>query len=191
MHIKRLERLTNERWLNLFAAEYEHNGHTGRWIFASRQEKPHSGRHCDAVLMVPLLRNPGEPVRLVLIREFRIPVGGYVIGLPAGLIEPGEPIEQTIRREVREETGLEVTAIERISPPLFSTSGMSDEAAALAFVEVRGSTEARPQLEASEDLEVLLLDYDQVCRLCDDQEARIDAKAWTVLYLYRQLGKLA
>ena len=52
-------------------------------------------------------------------------------------------------------------------------------------------TKARPHLEASEDLEVLLLDFDQVCRLCDDPEASIDAKAWTVLYLYQKLGRLA
>jgi ADP-ribose pyrophosphatase len=190
MHVKRIDKLTGERWLNLFAAEYEHQGHTGRWVFASRRDRPDSGRHCDAVLMVCVLRNPGEPARLVLIRQFRVPVGDYVIGLPAGLIDPGETVESTIRREVREETGFEVTAIERISPPCFSSSGMTDETAALAFVEVRGGPDARPELEAGEDIEVMLLDFDQVCRLCDDQEAVIDAKAWTVLYLYRQLGKL-
>ncbi len=190
MHIKGVDKLTDERWLNLFAAQFEHNGHQGRWVFASRRAVPHSGRHCDAVLVVPVLRNPGEPPRLVLIREFRVPVGDYVIGLPAGLIEEGEGIEDTVRREVQEETGLEVTAIERITPPLLSSSGMTDEATALAFVEVQGSADAALKLEASEDLTVLLLDYEQLCRLCDDPSAPIDAKAWTVLYLYRRLGKL-
>jgi 8-oxo-dGTP pyrophosphatase MutT (NUDIX family) len=33
--------------------------------------------------------NPGEPARLVLVREYRVPVGGYVMGFPAGLIDPG------------------------------------------------------------------------------------------------------
>ena len=67
MQIKRVEKLTNERWLNLFAADFEHNGHAGRWIFASRRANPHSGRHCDAVLMVAVLRNPGEPARLLAV----------------------------------------------------------------------------------------------------------------------------
>ena len=35
MQVKRLDKLTNERWLNLFAAEYEHKGHAGRWVFAT------------------------------------------------------------------------------------------------------------------------------------------------------------
>jgi ADP-ribose pyrophosphatase len=190
MNINHLEKLTNERWVNLFAAAFEHNGHTGRWVFASRREKPHSGTHGDAVLMVPILRNPGEPPRLVLIREFRVPVGGYVVGLPAGLIEPGEAVEETVRREVLEETGFEVTAIHRITQPLFSSSGLTDESAAMAFLDVRGHDGSAPQLEASEDLEVILLDYEGICRVCDDRNLLVDAKAWSVLYLYQQLGKL-
>jgi ADP-ribose pyrophosphatase len=190
MHITKVEKLTNERWVNLFAAQYENNGHLGRWVFASRKAKPYSARSSDAVIIVPVLRNPGEPARLVMIREFRIPVGDFVIGLPAGLIDPGETAEETIRREIREETGLEVSAIERITAPLFSSSGLTDEAAAMAFVEVRGDPSSGPCLEPSECLEVLLLDYEQVCRLCDDHAPNIDAKAWTVLYLYQRLGTL-
>jgi ADP-ribose pyrophosphatase len=192
MQVKSVEKLTNEKWLNLYAATYEHNGHTGRWLYASRKEHPHEGERVrsDAVIIVPVLRNPGEPPRLVLIKEFRIPAGGIVSGLPAGLLEPGEPIEQTVRRELREETGLEVVAIKRITPPLLSSSGMSDEAAALAFVDARGAAESKPALEDSEDIEVVLLDYEQVCRMCDQPDGWMDAKLWTVLYLYRQLGRL-
>lgn len=190
MQIKNVEKLTNERWINLFAAQYQHNDHAGRWVFASRKAKPHSGRSADAVLIVPVLRNPGEPARLVLIREFRVPVGDYVIGLPAGLIEDGESVESTVRRELKEETGLELARIERVTAPLFSSSGLTDEAAAMAFVEVRGDPAAGPCLEPSECLEVLILDYEQVCKLCDDPSPNIDAKAWTVMYLYQRLGSL-
>jgi ADP-ribose pyrophosphatase len=189
MQIKKVEKLTHERWVNLFAADFDNNGHTGRWVFASRKSAPHSGRSSDAVIIVPVLRNPGQQPRLVMIREFRVPVGDYVIGLPAGLIDDGENVEDTVRREVREETGLEVSSIERISAPLFSSSGLTDEAAAMAFVEVRG--DPRPALEPSECLEVLLLDHAGVCQLCDDHAPNIDAKAWMVLYLYQRLGTLS
>ena len=67
---------------------------------------------------------------------------------------------------------------------------LSDEAAALAFVDVRSTPESRPKLEASEDIEVVLLDHEGVCRLCDDAGARIDVKAWMALNLYQQLGRL-
>jgi ADP-ribose pyrophosphatase len=190
MNITNVEKLTNERWLNLYAATFEHNGHHGRWIFASRREKPYTGLAGDAVIIAPVLRNPGEPPRLVMVREFRVPIGSYVYGLPAGLIEKGEPVEESIRREIREETGFEVTAIHRITQPLLSSSGLTDEAAAMAFIDVQGRPESVQSLEAGEDIQVVLLDHEQVCRLCDDESVIIDAKAWTVLYLYRQLGKL-
>ena len=190
MHIHKIEQLTHEKWLNLYAAAFEHNGHTGRWVFASRKPQPNRDRAADAVVIVPILRQPGEPPRLAMVREFRVPVGDYVFAFPAGLLESGESIEDTVRRELMEETGLEVVAVKRVSPPLYSSSGLTDESAAMAFVDVRATPESLPKLEASEDIEVLLLDYAGVCRLCDDPTARIDAKAWATLYLYQQLGQL-
>jgi ADP-ribose pyrophosphatase len=192
MRILGVEKLTDEKWVNLFAARFEHKGHHGRWVFASRRPEVHMPEAAgDAVVIVPVLHEPGREPRLVMIREFRVPAGGYVFGLPAGLLEKGEDVEATVRREMREETGMEVTAVKKVSPPAFSSSGLTDESAYLAFVDVRATPDTKPRLEASEDIEVLLLTLPEVSRLCDDPSARMDAKAWTVLYLYQQLGKLA
>jgi len=60
----------------------------------------------------------------------------------------------------------------------------------MAFVEARMTPEALPKLDHAEDLEVVLLDFEGVCRMCDDRSARIDARAWAILYAYQQLGKL-
>jgi ADP-ribose pyrophosphatase len=191
MDILGVEKLTNEKWLNLFAATYRHDGKTGRWVFASRKPDPRADRDsCDAVLIVPILHTPGQPPRLVMIKEFRVPVGDYIYGFPAGLLEHGESIEETVRREMLEETGLEVVKIKRVSPPLYSTSGMTDETVAMAFIDVRAVPGAAQRLEGSEDIEVLLLDFAEACRLCDATDVRFDAKAWAALYLYQQLGKL-
>jgi ADP-ribose pyrophosphatase len=188
MRIIRSEKLTDEKWLNLFAAHFQHNGHEGRWVFASRKKKAYGRSKCDAVVIVPLLRNPGEPVRLVMIHEFRIPVGKRIFAFPAGLVDKGETVESTVRREVAEETGLKVTKIHRVTQPLFSSAGVTDETVAMAFADVRGVVNPAP--EQSEDLEVVLLDYEGVCHLCDDNKALVDAKAWMTLLLYRQLGGL-
>ena len=51
-----------------------------------------------------------------------------------GLVESGEPIETAVRRELKEETGLELISIDSISPLTYSSSGLSDETAAVAFV---------------------------------------------------------
>ena len=194
MDISKVDKLTDEKWLNLYAATFRHGEHTGRWVFASRKPGDDPYRipnRCDAVLIVATLHEPGRPPRLVLEREYRVPVGAYVLGLPAGLLDPGESVEDTARRELREETGLEVTAVKRVTPPLFSSPGMTDEAAAIAYVDCKATPGGKAELQDSEDIEVLLLDYDGVRRLCDDPGPHIDAKAWTTLYMYRELGKLA
>ncbi len=191
MRILKTEKLTHEKWLNLFAANIEHNGHQARWIFASRKPEPFqpiaSG---DAVIIIPILHVPGQPPRLVLIKEFRVPVGTYTWGFPAGLLEPGESIEETVKREMLEETGFEVTAVKKISPPLLSSSGMTDETAAMAFVDVQPSTHGKPALEGTEDLAVVFLDFEGVCQVCNNPQIPIDAKAWSSLYLYQRLGQL-
>jgi ADP-ribose pyrophosphatase len=202
MLIKKIEQLTNEKWLNLFAATFDHNTHTGRWVYASRNPQPSpqassppSGtkkmeKKADAVIVVPILCEENESPRLVMVEEFRVPIGDYIFGFPAGLLDGDESIEEAARRELLEETGLEIVAVQRVSQPLFSSSGLSDETVAMAFVTARRSHHAKPSLEASEDLRVILLDFPEVCRLCNNGSANLDARAWMVLYFYQQLGCL-
>ncbi len=190
MHIHKVEQITHEKWLNLYAATFEHHGHTGRWVYASRKPQPNTDRTADAVIVVPVLRMPNEPPRLVMVKEFRVPVGDYVFAFPAGLLDPGESVEEAARRELIEETGLEVVAVHRVTQPLYSSSGLTDEAVPMIFVDARTTPDAKAKLDASEDLEVVLLDFAGICRLCDDRSARIEAKAWPVLYMYQQLGRL-
>ena len=190
MHIHKIEPITHEKWLNLYAATFEHHGHTGHWLFASRKSQPHDKLSADAVIIVPILHTTGEPPRLVMVKEYRVPVGDYIFAFPAGLLEAGEKVEETIRRELREETGMEVVAIKRVTQPLYSSAGLTDESVAMAYVDARATPEMKPKLEHGEDLEVVLLDFAGVCRLCDDTTVRIDAKAWATLYMYQQMGRL-
>jgi 8-oxo-dGTP pyrophosphatase MutT (NUDIX family) len=55
----------------------------------------------DAAIVFPLTRS-GE---VVLVRQYRPPLGMMELGLPAGLVEEGERPEAAARRELSEETG--------------------------------------------------------------------------------------
>ena len=48
---------------------------------------------------------------LLLIREFRLELDREIYGLPAGLIDPGETPELAAKRELKEETGLDLLEI--------------------------------------------------------------------------------
>lgn len=94
--------------------------------------------------------------KLVVTKEYRVPVQNYEIGFPAGLIDEDESPEDAVRRELEEETGLIVDEVLHISPAVLSSAGLTDEAVHLAYVKVSGEPN-KDKLEASEDIETMLL----------------------------------
>jgi 8-oxo-dGTP diphosphatase len=56
---------------------------------------------------------PFSSDRILLVKRNTVPFKGYW-ALPGGRMDPGETVEQTIIREVKEETGLDVTMVRRI-----------------------------------------------------------------------------
>ena len=62
-------------------------------------------RHPGAVVVIPVLPDG----RLIVERQFRYPLHRAFLELPAGKIDPGEPILDCARRELREETGYEAS----------------------------------------------------------------------------------
>ena len=124
--------------------------------------------------------------KLVITKEFRIPIWDYEFGFPAGLIDDGEDIEDTVKREMKEETGLDVVRIDHTSMPVYSSAGLTDESCHMVMVEVKGEVSSR-WLDETEDIEVLLLDAAQIKELlCSNK--KIAAKAWGILYHYAQVG---
>ena len=66
----------------------------------------YSGRTATAIIEFP-------QDMILLIKRDTVPFKGYW-ALPGGRAEPGETVEQTIVREVKEKTGLDVTVVRKI-----------------------------------------------------------------------------
>ena len=182
MKIKDAHRLTAGRWLNLYDVNYvAESGVEKFWQVVTRQKEPRcvTGRYLqpDAVVIVPFHTAIDK---LVILREYRVPLADYEVGFPAGLIDPGESVEQATRRELMEETGLTVGRFTRISPPIYSSAGMTDESVSMVYVECEGvpSTDANT---ASEMIEILLVSPGEALELLKDENLKFDAKAWLVI----------
>ena len=78
----------------------------------------------DAVVLI-IHDESGE--HILLNREFRLAVGDWVYNFPAGLIDDGEMPEESARRELKEETGLDLVAITDKMPLSYSAVGFSNE----------------------------------------------------------------
>lgn len=94
------------------------------------------GNHVSGVSIVAYCED-----KLLLLREFRMGVNHYVYNLCAGMIEEGESMEECIKRELYEETGLQVKRIIQILKPSYSAVAISDIKTQIAFVEVEGGFE--------------------------------------------------
>jgi ADP-ribose pyrophosphatase len=154
----------------------------------SRKSKPiEDAAKADAVVIVATTDTDGRR-RLVVTREFRIPIWDFEYGFPAGLIDDGEDIEKTVSRELREETGLELARIKHVSTPVFSSAGLTDESCHMVLVEAKGQVSDK-WLDDTEDIEALLLDVDGIRELLASNK-KIAAKAWGLLYHYAQTGRI-
>ena len=78
----------------------------------------------DSVVMI-LTDESGD--RILVSREYRMAVAQWVYNFPAGLIDPGENPEESARRELWEETGLELVRIDDILDGSYSAIGFSNE----------------------------------------------------------------
>jgi ADP-ribose pyrophosphatase len=190
MKIIDYEVINNSRFVNLAAVKYEdQKGNVKRWHMVSRVEQPKcitgETERPDAAIIVPYHRREDK---LAVIKEFRIPVGGYQYGFPAGLLDPEEDLAAAAGRELQEETGLELVRVYRHSPAIFSSAGITDEAIAMVFAEVEGTPDTRRN-EDSEDIEVFLMNRHELRRLLDRSDVVFGARAWLAMDAFVRMGK--
>lgn len=183
MDIYKKEKITNYPHLNLIRARYKDTAGTDKsWLYASRQNSAVP----DAVVIVPFHQQKNK---LVIIKEFRVPLAGFQYGFPAGLVDPGESIVQAGRRELYEETGLSVVDVIKQSPAIFSSSGLTDESICLLYVACDGTATTRHN-EASELIEVEMLSQDQAAHCMGKDDTLFDVKTWIILDRFAATGKV-
>jgi ADP-ribose pyrophosphatase len=123
---------------------------------------------------------PGE---LVLVRQYRHPVGLTLWELPAGTAEPGEDPAQGAARELREETGYRAERMRHIGS-LFATPGFCTEI--MHFFHADGLQAGPQDLDEDERIEVQSFTQAAAWRLVASGEI---ADMKTVLALLWMEGK--
>jgi ADP-ribose pyrophosphatase len=97
-------------------------------------------RHRGSVAALPV----HDDGRLVLVRQYRYPVDALIWELPAGRLDPGESVEEGVRRELEEEVGLRPRRLEALGM-FYTTPGFCDEAMHLFRATDLETVTARPE----------------------------------------------
>jgi ADP-ribose pyrophosphatase len=151
------------------------------WEFTSRS-------NATGVVVLVAVTDERE---IVLVEQFRKPVGSQVIELPAGLVgDQGDSSETRLTaaaRELEEETGFEAAHLE-VLMDCPSSAGMSDEI--VTFVQASGLRRTGPGGgDDSEDIQVHVVPLDQADRWLRKHAAAgkpLDPKIYAALYWLSQ-----
>lgn len=190
--IKEIKMLAETKYLSLYDAEYTNKkGRVKHWTLASRKNKEtleaqiFGGKveKIDAVVIAALHNSN----RLVLVKQFRVPINDYIYELPAGLIDGEESASSAVRRELMEETGLKLVSMDETKNPLplFVSCGMTDESVALVYCRCEGEP-SKEYLEEDEDLEIVLVSREEAKALLNGN-VRLDVKAYMALRHFAEL----
>jgi ADP-ribose pyrophosphatase len=135
--------------------------------------------HPGAVVILPVL----DRDRVVLLRNHRFVIGETLWEVPAGTVEPGEPLQTCAERELAEETGY-IAAQWRSLGYLYASPGVMDEKLHVFIAENLTPGQARP--EPDEQLHPVTVQFDEAIRMCLTGEIK-DAKTITSLLLWEKL----
>ena len=177
--IGKITKKIGNRFLNFYELEAIHrDGSVSPYYMVSRNADPDTLKAVahhnkpDGVILYGVYGE--EKDKVVLIRQYRYPIGGYVYEFPAGLVEPGEDLLTSGIREMFEETGLTFIPKDAgpLSKPFFMTVGMTDESCGTVFGYCSGEPTNCNQ-EASEEIQVVIADRNECRRILAEENVAL------------------
>lgn len=172
-----IKKMTENPFLNLYdVTSRKRTGEVFHYYFASRGDGPDMKCHTrknnpEGVMVYAVCRQ--EPEKIVLVKQYRYPINDFVYEMPAGLVDPGESLKKTAVREFFEETGMKLTLYEggeeALRNPFYTTVGLTDESVSILYGYAEG-TPSDQNLEASEDMEVILADKEEAKRILREEK---------------------
>ncbi|SHJ45072.1 NUDIX hydrolase [Tepidibacter formicigenes] len=193
--MEKLTPLVETKFISLYDATYKNkNDEERHWMIVSRKDYKtlndiyfnNEKEKIDAVVIASLHK---ESKKLVLIKQFRMPINDYIYELPAGLVDPNEDMKTTLKRELKEETGLDLLEINEVNSKnqVYLSPGMTDESVAFVYCTCEGNV-TDEYLEDDEDIEPVLVSQDEAKRILQSN-AKIDIKAFIMLQNFVNLGE--
>lgn len=182
-----VKKIAGTKFLSYYDLSYKNkNGKEKSWSAVSRADKENYEKRLfdkqkatDAVLIGAY---HVDEKKLVLLKQFRVPLNDYIYEIPAGLIDEGEDAISSAKRELLEETGLELVEITKVFENLYVSPGFTDECVDIVFCTCRGDI-SKLHLEEDEDIEIALYNVDEVRDILSAKN-KMDIKTLLVMQMF-------
>ncbi|XP_033987293.1 ADP-sugar pyrophosphatase isoform X2 [Trematomus bernacchii] len=163
-HVVKEELIAAGQWLKLEKTTYvDRSGSTRTWETVKRTTRQ-TNPSADAVGIIALLKRTLHKDCVVMVKQFRPPMGSYTLEFPAGLIDEGESAEVAALRELKEETGFRGEVV-GVTPVTCLDPGLSNCTTQIVMVNINGdegeNINPTQQLGDGEFVEVVLLPLDE------------------------------
>uniref|UniRef100_A0A7N5P025 ADP-sugar pyrophosphatase n=1 Tax=Ailuropoda melanoleuca TaxID=9646 RepID=A0A7N5P025_AILME len=144
------------------------------------------GQSADGVAVIPVLQRTLHYECIVLVKQFRPPMGGYCLEFPAGLIDDNESPEAAALRELEEETGYKGDVAE-CSPAVCMDPGLTNCTTHIVTVTINGddaeNVRPKPKPGDGEFVEVISLPKNDLLKRLDalvaEEHLTVDARVYS------------
>ncbi len=114
------------------------------------------------------------------LRQYRFAVGSYIYEFPAGTLEPNESPDETIKRELEEETGYRALQWDSLGS-FYLAPGYSDEIMSVFLARELVQLPDPPAQDDDEDIQVVELSSTEMLQLAF-KDLALDAKSIAAFY---------
>uniref|UniRef100_A0A8C2DGZ5 ADP-sugar pyrophosphatase n=1 Tax=Cyprinus carpio TaxID=7962 RepID=A0A8C2DGZ5_CYPCA len=181
-HVIKEELIVSGKWLKLEKTTYvDPSGSTRTWETAKRTTRV-ADSATDGVAIIALLKRTLHKDCVVMVKQFRPPMGCNTLEFPAGLIDDTESVETAALRELKEETGYKGEVV-GITPVSCLDPGLSNCTTQMVIVHINGDdTENVNPTQQLEFVEVILLPLNEFQQKIDDllqkEKIAVDSKVY-------------
>ena len=129
MKLKKISKVHEGKFLSYYVADYENKeGHIKSYEFISRSKDVNIDNFGkNKAVGVGLVPFSLDKKKVLLQAEFRLATNRFVYNFPAGLIDEGETPLEAAKRELKEETGVNLIKCIDVLSPSYASQGTSDE----------------------------------------------------------------
>jgi ADP-ribose pyrophosphatase len=129
-----------------------------------------------------------EDGKVLMIQQYRHPVGKVLLELPGGFIDKNELPEVAMARELLEETGYRFTSVEQVGK-IAANPGVLDNFTIL-FLARGGKKTSEQSLDHNEDIEVVTISLDELKKLFLENKIVQSLHANCIFYALKRMGEI-